>query len=146
MKTLTHRFVECMPDTLEDAVVYVSIPFALVSHKCCCGCGEEVVTPLSPTDWELIFDGETVSLYPSIGNWNFKCRSHYWITRDCVEWAPQWSDAEIMEGRRRNSGARKRYFESRSREKSPEPDRPQEAPAIEPKKKSIVSRLKRKGR
>jgi len=34
-----------------------------------------VVTPLSPTGWSLIFDGETVSLYPSIGNWNFPCRS-----------------------------------------------------------------------
>ncbi len=146
MKTLTHRFVECMPDTLEDGVVYVSIPFALVSHKCCCGCGEEVVTPLSPTDWEFIFDGETVSLYPSIGNWNFKCRSHYWITRDRVEWAPQWSDDEIREGRHRDNVAKKRYFESRFGEKNPEPDRPQEPPVIEPKGKSIFSKLRRKRR
>jgi len=38
----------------------------------------------------LIFDGDTVSLYPSIGNWNFPCRSHYWIRYDHVEWAEDW--------------------------------------------------------
>jgi hypothetical protein len=99
-----------MPETLDSGVVYVSIPFSLVSHKCCCGCGEEVVTPLSPTDWELIFDGETVSLYPSIGNWNFKCRSHYWIRRDRVEWAPQMSGERIQAGRYLDSLAKDRYF------------------------------------
>lgn len=82
MKKFTHRFVEFMPEPLEPDVIYVSIRFALVSHLCACGCGEEVVTPLSPEDWQLIFNGETVSLYPSIGNWNFRCRSHYWIDQN----------------------------------------------------------------
>ena len=76
---LRHEFVEFIPDKLADGVVYVSIPYATVAHKCCCGCGMEVVTPLSPTDWELIFDGESISLDPSIGNWSFDCKSHYWI-------------------------------------------------------------------
>ena len=53
---LRHEFVEFIPDKLVDGVIYVSIPYATVAHKCCCGCGMEVVTPLSPTDWELIFD------------------------------------------------------------------------------------------
>ena len=110
MKQLTHKFVEYMPEALDEDVVYVSIPYALVSHKCCCGCGEEVVTPLSPTDWELIFDGDTVSLYPSIGNWNFKCRSHYWIRRNRVEWAPQWSGEQIEAVRYLDSLAKDRYF------------------------------------
>ena len=38
--------------------------------RCCCGCGEEVVTPFSPAQWQMSFDGEAVSLHPSIGNWN----------------------------------------------------------------------------
>ena len=69
--------------------------YGTVSHRCCCGCGREVVTPLTPTDWKLIFDGETVSLYPSIGNWNFPCRSHYWIWNSCVEWAGDWSERKV---------------------------------------------------
>ncbi len=65
---LTHEFVEYIPEHLKDGTVYVSIPFATAAHKCCCGCGKEVVTPLTPTDWQLTFDGETISLEPSIGN------------------------------------------------------------------------------
>ena len=64
---------------IEEGKIYVSIAYATAVHKCACGCGKEVVTPLSPTDWKLIFDGKTVSLDPSIGNWGFPCRSHYWV-------------------------------------------------------------------
>jgi hypothetical protein len=92
---LNHKFVEHIPDTLDEGVLYVSIAHGTAVHRCCCGCGREVVTPLAPTDWKLIFDGETVSLYPSIGNWNFPCRSHYWITRNRVEWAEDWNDWRI---------------------------------------------------
>jgi hypothetical protein len=85
-----------MPEQLEPDVIYVSLRFSLVSHQCACGCGEEVVTPLSPRDWQLIFNGETVSLYPSIGNWNFQCRSHYWIDQNRAVRAPksQFEDDE----------------------------------------------------
>jgi hypothetical protein len=99
VKTLSPSFVEFMPDVLEDGVLYISPRFALVSHKCCCGCGEEVVLKLSPTDWHMIYDGETVSLRPSIGNWGLKCQSHYWITKNQVQWAPKWSDKEIQANR-----------------------------------------------
>ena len=96
---LKHEFVEFIPDKLEDRIVYVSIPYATVAHKCCCGCGTEVVTPLSSTDWKLIFDGETISLDPSIGNWSFDCKSHYWIRRDRVRWAERWSREKIEAAR-----------------------------------------------
>ena len=62
---LAHEFVEYMPHQLNDGVLYVSMPFATVAHKCCCGCGRDGVTPLSPTDWKLIFDGQFTSLDPS---------------------------------------------------------------------------------
>ncbi len=89
---LMHRFVATIPDTLEAGVLYVSIEYAIAVHSCACGCGQDVVTPLSPRDWSLTFDGETVSLSPSIGNWGFACRSHYWIRRGAVVWVPQWDD------------------------------------------------------
>src|SRR6266568_5044697 len=100
MKKLKHKFVEFMPRPLEDGVLYVSIRFRIVSHNCCCGCGNEVVLNLSPNGWQLTFDGESISLYPSIGNWNFACRSHYWITRNKVRWADSWSDERIRRARK----------------------------------------------
>lgn len=99
VRLVRHVFVESIPDALETGVLYVSIRHETVVHACCCGCGGEVVTPLSPTDWALRFDGETVSLEPSIGNWSFPCRSHYWITRGRVDWVPAWSKRQIDRGR-----------------------------------------------
>src|SRR5271168_3745134 len=97
---VTHQFVEHMPEHLDEGVVYVSIPYATAAHKCCCGCGREVVTPLSPTDWKLIFDGVSVSLDPSIGSWSFPCQSHYWIQHNRVRWAGRWTqDKTKPEGR-----------------------------------------------
>ena len=85
--SLRHEFVTYIPDTLEDGVLYVSIRYATVVHRCCCGCGNEVVTPLDPSDWEMMFDGKSISLSPSIGNWSLACQSHYWISRNKVRWA-----------------------------------------------------------
>ena len=102
MMKLSHKFVKSVPETLEDGVIYVSVDYATAIHKCCCGCGNQVVTPFSPTDWQLIFDGETISLYPSIGNWNFQCQSHYWITNNTVEWAPKWSKKQIKTARKKD--------------------------------------------
>ncbi len=96
---MIHEFVEYIPDNLEENVIYISLKYGTVLHKCCCGCGNEVITPLTTTDWKLIFDGETISLYPSIGNWNFTCQSHYWIKNNQVLWAQKWTEDEINSGR-----------------------------------------------
>lgn len=105
-----HEFVEFIPDELEQGTLYVSIRFATASHLCCCGCGNKVVTPIRPTDWKLIFDGKTVSLEPSIGNWSFPCQSHYWIRNNHVNWASQWTDDRIERGRLRDRQAKGEYF------------------------------------
>lgn len=97
---IRHEFVHYIPERLEEGVLYVSMEYATAVHRCPCGCGEEVVTTISPTDWCLTFDGETVSLTPSIGSWSFSCRSHYWITRNRVRWAGAWSPEQIETGRR----------------------------------------------
>ncbi len=110
---LIHEFVEYIPNDLKDNTVYVSIAFATVVHKCCCGCGNEVVTPLSPTDWKLIFDGQSISLDPSIGNWNYACQSHYWIKNNRVKWAPQWSQEKINSGRIHDLWVKAKHYNSK---------------------------------
>lgn len=115
---LSHKFVQNIPDHLDEGVVYVSMEYATAIHKCCCGCGNEVVTPFSPTDWDLIFNGESISLYPSIGNWNFKCQSHYWITNNNVEWAPKWTKRQIEQGNMRDQKIKGVYYGKDKKRKS----------------------------
>ena len=79
-------------------------------HKCVCGCGNEVITPISPTDWRLLFYGDAVSLSPSIGNWYFNCKSHYWITKNKIIHARRWSDKEIKQGGREDTINKTKYF------------------------------------
>jgi hypothetical protein len=110
-EALTYEFVEFIPDSLREGTIYISVKFATVVHKCCCGCGNEVVTPLSPTDWKLIFDGVSVSLDPSIGNWSFDCRSHYWIRGNRVRWATRWSQQEVDAERSRDRSVKAGYFD-----------------------------------
>jgi len=111
----TH-FVQTVPDKLQDGVLYVSMEYATVVHKCLCGCGKEVATPISPTDWCLTFDGETVSLDPSIGNWSFPCRSHYWIRNNRVVWSGDMPQKLIDAGRARDRQAKAAYYGVRSNE------------------------------
>jgi len=97
--TLRHEFVEFIPERPDEGVLYISVQYATAVHKCACGCGSEVVTPFSRRDWSMKFDGESVSLSPSIGNWSFPCQSHYWIVQGRVRPARRWSREEIDEGR-----------------------------------------------
>lgn len=100
-----HIFTSRIPDDLDDATLYVSVDYATAMHLCACGCKSQVVTPLRPDKWRITFDGESVSLWPSIGNWSFPCRSHYWIEDGSVRWAPAWSRAEVEANRvRRRPG------------------------------------------
>lgn len=107
---LAFEFVNSIPEKLEERTLYVSMDYATVAHKCCCGCGREVVTPLSPTDWKLAYDGVSISLSPSIGNWSFDCQSHYWIVKNTVRLADRWSKDEIEAGRAHDRRAKQKYF------------------------------------
>jgi hypothetical protein len=90
-----HEFVVSLPDELQPGVLYISLEFSAVAHSCCCGCGNQVYTPLKPNRWRLTFDGEAIWLYPSIGNWDFPCESHYWIHGSKVRWAAHMRKAEV---------------------------------------------------
>jgi Family of unknown function (DUF6527) len=107
---LDYEFVEFIPDELKERTLYISIEYCTAVHKCCCGCGREVVTPLSPTAWKLTFDGKTVSLYPSIGSWSLPCQSHYFITENRAVWAPKWTKRQIARGRAREAISKKKYY------------------------------------
>jgi hypothetical protein len=96
---LQHKFVEFIPESIEEGILYISMEYCTAIHKCVCGCGNQVVTPISPTDWQLKFDGKSISLTPSIGNWNFDCQSHYWITKNEIKYAGKWDEQEIEKGR-----------------------------------------------
>ncbi|MBX7128995.1 MAG: hypothetical protein K1X58_06725 [Flavobacteriales bacterium] len=102
---------------MDEGVLYITVEYGTAVHLCPCGCGSRVVTPFSPTDWELRFNGKEVTLSPSIGNWSFPCKSHYWIIRNKVRWARRWSDEEVEEGREEDREAKMKYYrKNRQRE------------------------------
>lgn len=115
IREINFKFVEFIPDTLEEGTLYISTEYCTAIHKCACGCGNEVITPISPTDWELIFNGKTVSLYPSIGNWSFPCKSHYFVTKNKIRFAKRLDDWEIEEGRKKDTENKAKYFKRKNK-------------------------------
>lgn len=114
---LRPQLVEFIPEHLEDGVLYVSERYRTAAHRCCCGCGSEVVTPLGPAAWTLETVNGDVTLRPSIGNWSLPCRSHYFIRQGKVVWAFDMSREEIEQGRRRDQGIRDLQFAQENRRK-----------------------------
>jgi Family of unknown function (DUF6527) len=109
-RVLDHEFVQFIPENLSPGRLYISMDFGMAVHSCACGCGAEVTTPLGPTDWFMVYDGDTVSLHPSIGNWNLPCRSHYVIRRGRVITAPSWTREQIAAERERDAKAKADYY------------------------------------
>lgn len=103
MKMLEFRFVKHIPDYLQEGILYVSIEYNTAIHLCACGCKNKVVTPISPIKWSFTYNGKDISLYPSIGNWNFDCNSHYWIKKGKIVWAEKWDRKTIIEVQREES-------------------------------------------
>lgn len=116
------KFVEMVPETLKPGLLYVSLEHGSVVHLCACGCGSEVVLPLTPVDWRLTYDGEDISLSPSVGSWSLACRSHYILDRGRVRWAGDWTEEEIEAGRRRDQRRKDQRYGT-----GIEPDEPKKA-------------------
>jgi len=108
------EFVTLAPDVLEPGVAYVSMEYSTVLHLCCCGCGNQVVTPLAPARFHLTFDGKTISLNHSVGNWSFPCQSHYWIRRNQVLWDRPFGREEVATVRLRDQRAIEEHSKSRA--------------------------------
>lgn len=112
--TLSHEFVDEIPVDLDEGRLYISIRYRTAAHLCACGCGTKVVTPIKPPKWHLTYDGDTVTLWPSIGRWQLPCRSHYWIRRNQIIWAKPWTDKQIKEGREQDAEDLRQYYSDRT--------------------------------
>ena len=111
--------VQYVPKTLELGVLYVAEEFDIAAHLCACGCGSKVTTPLGPMEWNVTEKGGLPTLSPSVGNWQLSCRSHYLIIAGKTHWAGQWSEAQVLAGRRAEEKRRTAYYASRAHERKP---------------------------
>ena len=109
------QITETIPEDIEEGILYVSFTYWTTAHKCGCGCGQKVVLRLSPKHWAITLTGESVSMYPSVGNWQLPCRSHYWIEEGRILQARRWSDVEILRNRVMTKGRRTPFQTPRSR-------------------------------
>ncbi|QSX37798.1 DUF6527 family protein [Shewanella sedimentimangrovi] len=107
-------FVEFIPEHLESGKLYISNEYGVIVHLCCCGCGEKVVTPLSPVDWSYINSSKGVSLSPSIGNWDYVCQSHYFINDNRVIWVGGMSKLQIEKVKKRDYEDKLAYIAERN--------------------------------
>lgn len=98
------RLVPCaqFPDQPEPGSFYYSEDFRSSLHLCACGCERRVVLPIKPAGWQMEVAGASVSLYPSVGNREFDCRSHYLIRDGSVIWLAGMSDREVTASRERD--------------------------------------------
>lgn len=106
------KYVENTPETLNEGVLYICERYHIAAHKCCCGCDQEVITPLSRADWLMHKENDLVTLFPSIGNWSFRCQSHYWIKKNKVIWSFAMTKKEIEHVRARDKADKEAYITS----------------------------------
>ncbi len=110
IKTIRSEYVRHLPEVLSEGILYICEEFNIAAHKCCCGCGEEVITPLNEAQWGVTKHGSTVSLWPSIGNWNYACRSHYWIRKNLIIEAAPMTNSEISRVKQRDRWDKDAYI------------------------------------
>lgn len=106
--------VHFMPKLLESGVLYVSEEYGTAAHLCACGCGAKIRTPLGPEQWRVNETKGGPSLYPSVGNWQQECRSHYMIIRGEVRWYRAWTQMQVEAGRRDEQDRMRAHFTRRA--------------------------------
>lgn len=109
--------VHYMPKELEPDILYVSEHFGIALHLCACGCSAKIRTPLGPTEWAFEDTNSGPSLWPSLGNWQQACQSHYWIYRGEIRWAEKWTPEQIASGRRQEEKRRRAYYDALDRKR-----------------------------
>lgn len=86
IKNLKPVFSDKIPEELAPGILYISMSHRIAKHLCPCGCGKVITIIFDPELWTMKFDGETVTIFPSIGNYNIPCKSHYYISGNQIEW------------------------------------------------------------
>ena len=91
---VTPRFVEQIPPgKRESGVILVCIKYGVMSLACPCGCGLTMDLSIEPHRWRIEWDGEHLSVCPSVSSSGLPCRSHYWIQSNRIEWCRPISHA-----------------------------------------------------
>jgi hypothetical protein len=117
VKSISLAHVEFLPRDLREGVLYVSEEYAVAGHLCACGCGNKVIVPLGPAEWKFHEKDGLPTLWPSIGNWQLPCRSHYMITEGQIDWAGSWSKEEVERGRQAEQVRREAYYDQLQQER-----------------------------
>lgn len=105
--------VQRFPKELHLGILYFSEEFSTAAHLCPCGCGSRIITPVGPVNWSLKVKKGKPTMYPSLGNWELPCRSHYWIRDGKIVWSSQWTEDEIKAGRKVEELRRETYYQKR---------------------------------
>ncbi|MCB0447235.1 MAG: hypothetical protein KDD03_06935 [Gelidibacter sp.] len=111
MERLELRKVKFLPQNLDKGLLYVSEEYSIAGHLCPCGCQNKIMTPLGSTEWSFNDDINGPTLYPSLGNWQLPCKSHYWIIDGEIVWSHEWSEEEILAGQKAEEKRRIAYYE-----------------------------------
>ena len=109
-KEVVPWFVDVFPDELEEGVLYISLRFNTAVHLCACGCKMKTITKIAPGEWRMMYNGKEISLFPSIGNWNFECRSHYWIRNNkfvFIKEKVDYNEGKLFEKKRSKKNKRR---------------------------------------
>ena len=113
-------FVDTIPAAARDLQagnLYISMKYNTLVHRCPCGCGGLSEIGLHPATRRMIYDGENVSIEPSIGARSLPCRSHYWITKNRILWAGALGVESDERYDRRRVGLTETYMERLSAHK-----------------------------
>lgn len=107
--------VKSMPLILNEGILYVSLVNEVVGHQCPCGCGNKVLIRIGKAGWDYFEYNGKVTLYPSLGNWELPCRSHYWIIKNKIKLARDWTEEEIKDGKQLDLKKKANFLEKLDR-------------------------------
>lgn len=104
-----------MPSDFKEGILYVSKKFGVAAHLCACGCGNKVITPLGATEWTIKEEDFGVSVYPSIGNGQLPCKSHYLINNGKIIWCDQMTESKTHQDFKKAEVQRALYYSKYNR-------------------------------
>ena len=88
--------------------------FLLTVYPVAASSADDAQTSQNRPHWSFELKGGL--FYPSIGNWQFPCKSHYWISGGEIRWAEEWTPEQIEAGREAEDQRRRRYYRERDRQ------------------------------